>query len=209
MKTIFLLEITENELVKRHRFQERDAAVFTLLVDLSDTGNEYSIKLTTGDETVASYGLEADDVDLNLNQPALLMKDGSNFVLNLKNPGLHHFHLDMSDESRPMLSILEEDQDADRKGTGLDHFLNSKLPVTFEVGKTEMLIHEVLSLGQGSVIELHRLVGQALDVYVGEELVAKGEVVIMPDHTFGARVVKVLPIAGEMTEAFNPAAGEK
>jgi len=202
MKTIFLLEKKENSIVERFRFQEREADIYTLLADLSDTGNDFSIELTD-DETVTSYGLEAPDSSVNINLPVSLRKDGASFHLSLRNSGVHYFQLDMSDESGPVLMVQEEDEQQEVQGTGLDHFLNSRLPVTFEIGNTEMLIHDVLSLNMGSVIQLHRLVGQALDVYVGEELVAKAEVVVMPDDTFAARVMKVLPIAEQMSKRFN------
>jgi flagellar motor switch protein FliN len=207
MKTILLLEILEDSVVKRHSFQEHDSNIFTLLVDLSGTRNEFSIELIEG-ETTTSYGTDNDISDLQLNQLAHLKKEGANILLNLKDSGVHYFYLDMSNELNPMLRIQAENQDSNQKGTGLEHFLNSRLPVTFEVGKTEMSIHDVLSLGQGSIIELHRMVGEALSIYVGEELVAKGEVVVTPDNTFGARVVKVLPIAGEMNKMFNLNVGE-
>ena len=65
-----------------------------------------------------------------------------------------------------------------------------------------MYIEDVLSCGQGSVIELHRLVGEELDVFVGGSLVAKAEVVVVGEQ-FGARLTSVLPVAGEMAKDLN------
>lgn len=201
MKTLLLLERMGNNMVARHQFQERDSDIFTLLVDLAESGSEFVIE-SSDDETVTAYGLSAEDSDLNIHHPVVLKKEAEAFKLNLKNPGVHYFQLDMSEVAKPALLVMEEEQDTSGQATGLDHFLKSRLPVVFEIGKTDMLIHDVLSLSLGSVIELHRLVGQALDIYVGEELVAQGEVVVMPDHTFGARVLKVLPIAEQMNQKF-------
>ena len=87
--------------------------------------------------------------------------------------------------------------------TGLQHFLNSKLPVYFEVGSAKMYISDILSLGQGSVLELQRKVGEALNIYVGKNKVAEGEVVVMPDGAFAARVIKVLPVTEEMRQTIK------
>jgi len=212
MKKVSLLEILENSAVKRHSFQKHEADIFTLVVELTCRKNEFSIEYEN-EESVTSLGIETDSSDLDLNQLARLQKDGQNIHLDLKNPGIYYFNLDLSDNSNPMLRIqaehLEqtEHEHPHNEETGLEHFLNSKLPVTFEIGKTEMLIHDVLSLSSSSVIELDRKVGEPLDVYVGEELVAKGEVVVLPDGIFAARVIKVLPITGEMETALNLEAG--
>lgn len=202
MKTIALLE-KKGDIVKRHLFQARESDIFTLLLDLSESTGLFSIELTD-EQTVTAYGLAAADSELRINQPANLKSETAGFKLNIKNTGVHFFQLDFSDDLNPVLRFQEEEIDVQGQGSGLDHFLNSKLPVTFEIGNTEMLIHDVLSLNTGSVIELNRLVGQALDIYVGEEIVAKGEVVVMPDSTFGARVIKVLPIAAQMSKKFAP-----
>jgi flagellar motor switch protein FliN/FliY len=73
----------------------------------------------------------------------------------------------------------------------LDFLMDIKLNVTFEVGRTKMFISDLLSLGQGSVIELHRLVGEELDLFINGELLATGEVVVV-NEKFGARIVQIL-----------------
>ena len=69
--------------------------------------------------------------------------------------------------------------------------MHIKLKVTFEVGRAKMYIADLLSLGQGSVIELHRLVGEELEIYVNGHLLATGEVVVV-NEKFGARITKIL-----------------
>jgi len=66
-----------------------------------------------------------------------------------------------------------------------------KVNVTFEVGRAKMYIADLLSLGQGSVIELHRLVGEELEIFVNGHLMATGEVVVV-NEKFGGRIIKIL-----------------
>ncbi len=76
-------------------------------------------------------------------------------------------------------------------GANLDFLLDIKLNVTFEVGRAKMLISDLLTLGQGSVIELHRLVGDELDLLINGRLVAKGEVVVI-NEKFGCRITNII-----------------
>ncbi|MFI5337736.1 MAG: flagellar motor switch protein FliN [Opitutales bacterium] len=73
----------------------------------------------------------------------------------------------------------------------LEFLLDIKLNVTFEVGRAKMLISDLLTLGQGSVIELHRLVGDELDLLVNGRLIAKGEVVVI-NEKFGCRITNII-----------------
>ena len=74
----------------------------------------------------------------------------------------------------------------------LEFLLDIKLHVTFEVGRAKMLISDLMTLGQGSVIELHRLVGDELDMLVNGRLVAKGEVVVV-NEKFGCKITHIIP----------------
>ena len=73
----------------------------------------------------------------------------------------------------------------------LDIILDIPLDVTVELGKVKMQVNELLQLGQGSIIELSKQVGEPLDIYVNNKLVAKGEVVIL-DEKFGIRVADIV-----------------
>lgn len=63
------------------------------------------------------------------------------------------------------------------------------LPVTIELGRSSMTVQEVLQLGRGSVIQLERLAGEPVDIYVGERRFAEGEVVVLGEH-FGVRITR-------------------
>ena len=201
MKTLTLLQKSENTVVKRQQFIRHESDIYTLLIKLAGDEAEFSIECA-GEEGTASYGVNPESSGISLNQPMSLEKDGANIQLNMKGPGVHYFQLNMSDESKPLLMVKADLAAAASSGTGLDHFLNSKLPVSLEIGRTWMYIEDVLSCGQGSVIELHRLVGEELDVFVGGSLVAKAEVVVVGEQ-FGARLTSVLPVAEDMAKDLN------
>jgi flagellar motor switch protein FliN/FliY len=73
----------------------------------------------------------------------------------------------------------------------MDFLLDVTLTVGVEVGRTRMTIQDLLQLGQGSVIELAKLAGEPLDIYVNDRLVARGEAVIV-NEKFGVRVTDIL-----------------
>lgn len=73
----------------------------------------------------------------------------------------------------------------------LDFLLDVYLQVSVEVGRTRMTIQDLLQLGQGSVIELTKLAGEPLDVYINDRLVARGEAVIV-NEKFGVRITDII-----------------
>jgi len=66
-----------------------------------------------------------------------------------------------------------------------------KLRVKIELGRTRMLVEDVLKLGEGSVVELDKLAGDPVDVYVNDRLVARGEVLVLNDN-FCVRISDVI-----------------
>ena len=87
-------------------------------------------------------------------------------------------NLDQMLESAADSSTPEADASSDEEGVDLKLLLELPLTMTFEVGRAKMSISNLLSLGQGSVLDLHRLVGEDLDILVNGKLIAQGEVVI-------------------------------
>ncbi len=69
------------------------------------------------------------------------------------------------------------------------------LPISIELGRTSMTVQEVLQLGRGSVIELDRLAGEPVDIFVGDRRFAEGEVVVLGEN-FGVRITRILPNGG-------------
>ena len=76
-------------------------------------------------------------------------------------------------------------------GYSLDILLDVALQVTVEVGRARMTIQDLLQLGQGSVIELEKLAGEPLDIYVNGKQVARGEAVIV-NEKFGVRLTDII-----------------
>jgi len=75
--------------------------------------------------------------------------------------------------------------------------LDLTLPVSIELGRTSMTVQEILRLGRGSVIQLDRLAGEPIDIYVGDRRFAEGEVVVLGEH-FGVRITRILASASTM-----------
>jgi flagellar motor switch protein FliN/FliY len=74
---------------------------------------------------------------------------------------------------------------------GLDLLGDVNLHVKIELGRTRMLVEDVLRLGEGSVIELDKLAGDPVDVFVNDRPVARGEVLVLNDN-FCVRINEIL-----------------
>ena len=79
------------------------------------------------------------------------------------------------------------------KGEQVRQDLLGDIPVqaTVELGQTELSLKEILELAEGSIVELNRLAGEPLDLKVGGQLVAQGEVVAVDDF-YGLRITNVV-----------------
>ena len=100
-------------------------------------------------------------------------------------------NLDQMLESASDSSTPEAEVSSDEEGVDLKLLLDMPLTITFEVGRAKMSISNLLSLGQGSVLDLHRLVGEDLDILVNGKLIAQGEVVIS-NEKFCAKITNVI-----------------
>ncbi|MCJ8501299.1 flagellar motor switch protein FliN [Desulfatitalea alkaliphila] len=73
----------------------------------------------------------------------------------------------------------------------LDFILDIPLEISVELGRTRMMIHDLLKLGQGSVIELTKNAGETLEIMANNRLIAKGDVVVVNDK-YGIRLTEVI-----------------
>lgn len=80
---------------------------------------------------------------------------------------------------------------ASDKAEGIDLLADVNLHVKVELGRTRMLVEDVLRLGQGSVVELDKLAGDPVDVYVNDRRVARGEVLVLNDN-FCVRINEIV-----------------
>ena len=73
----------------------------------------------------------------------------------------------------------------------IDMLLEVELDVTIELGRKRMTIQEVLQLGKGSIIELSKLAGEPVDIFVNQKKLAQGEVVVV-DENFAIRITNLI-----------------
>jgi flagellar motor switch protein FliN/FliY len=78
-----------------------------------------------------------------------------------------------------------------RKDRNLGLILDIPLRVTVELGRTKMPVSELLNLTQGSVVELSKLAGEPMEVFVNDKLIAKGEAVVV-NEKFGVRLTDII-----------------
>jgi flagellar motor switch protein FliN len=87
---------------------------------------------------------------------------------------------------------LQPDSNADNKSDiNMDVILDVPVTLSMEVGRTRVPIRNLLQLNQGSVVELERVAGEPLDVFVNGTLIAHGEVVVV-NEKFGIRLTDVI-----------------
>jgi len=82
-------------------------------------------------------------------------------------------------------------KDKEEKLGNLELLLDIPLEITAELGRTRMIINDLLQLGQGSVIELNKLAGEPLEILVNQKLIARGEVVVV-NEKFGIRLTDII-----------------
>lgn len=77
------------------------------------------------------------------------------------------------------------------EGSAINMLMDVNLLFTVELGRTQMSIKHVLELQKGSVVELDRIAGEPVDVYINEHIMARGEVVVVDDK-FGVRITELI-----------------
>jgi len=74
---------------------------------------------------------------------------------------------------------------------GLEPLFDVPMPVVIEIGRARLTVQEILQLQPGSIVELERMVGEPVDLYVSDRRIAQGEIVVVGEH-FGVRITRVL-----------------
>ena len=77
------------------------------------------------------------------------------------------------------------------KDKNLKMIMDIPLKVTVELGRSKMPVNELLGLGQGSVVELSKLAGEPMEVFVNDRLIARGEAVVV-NEKFGVRLTDIV-----------------
>ncbi len=98
-------------------------------------------------------------------------------------------------EEAPEAETLKAVPPAENTTKGVDRnidlILDIPLKLTVELGRTKMLVSELLNLGQGSVVELNKLAGEPMEILVNDKLIARGEAVVV-NEKFGVRLTDVI-----------------
>lgn len=97
----------------------------------------------------------------------------------------------------PVASGFDGEAAGDQRNIEL--ILSIPIEMQVELGRTEMTIHEIMQLGQGSVIELNRLASDLIDLAINNRVVAQGEAVVVNEN-FGFRVVEVDSVRERITK---------
>ncbi len=79
----------------------------------------------------------------------------------------------------------------EKRGYDLSLILDIPLEITVEFGRVKMVVDDLLKLGQGSIIELDKSVGEPVEIYVNKKLIGKGEVVVI-DEKFAVRLTDII-----------------
>jgi flagellar motor switch protein FliN/FliY len=78
---------------------------------------------------------------------------------------------------------------SEQRNIGL--LMDVSMELTVELGRTKWQIKDILGIGEGTIIELDKLAGEPVDILVNNNLIAKGEVVVI-DENFGVRVTDIV-----------------
>jgi len=73
----------------------------------------------------------------------------------------------------------------------LDFILDIPLELSVELGRTRMLVNDLLQLGQGAIVQLDKLAGEPLEIFINRKLVARGEVVVVNEKC-GVRLTDII-----------------
>lgn len=73
----------------------------------------------------------------------------------------------------------------------IDFLLDIPVSVTVELGRTKLLLKDLIKLGEGAILELDKLEGEPVDILVNNKLIAKGEVVIINER-FGVKIIDII-----------------
>jgi flagellar motor switch protein FliN/FliY len=112
---------------------------------------------------------------------------------NFRNADLKDSHMAASVDGaqKPSETSTDGNTSSADLSVNMEFLLDISLDLTVELGRTKMLINDMLKLGQGSVIELSKLAGESLDILANQKPIARGEVVVVNDK-YGVRLTEVI-----------------
>ena len=156
-------------------------------IDQDELAAQWAAALEQQNDSAKDEGMSAED-KLAAEWAAALASDEQKAVQEDKARSLAPKALDARFKDMTEASKAPRPDDQRRE---LDFILDIPLDVSAELGRTRLLINELLQLGQGSVVELNKLAGEPLEVYVNGKLVARGEAVVI-NEKFGVRLTDII-----------------
>ncbi|MCP4688554.1 MAG: flagellar motor switch protein FliN [Desulfobacterales bacterium] len=96
-----------------------------------------------------------------------------------------------SDDDKPYTFGDLDNKSVEDAEANMEFILDIPLEITVELGRTRMLINDLLKLGQGSVIELSKPAGETLEILANQRMIARGEVVTVNDK-YGIRLTEII-----------------
>ncbi len=142
----------------------------------------------SSDDELAAEWADALATEEEQRGPAAFGSAASGAGTNANGGTLHSPATDAHFQDMTEMSKQPQDKNLKRE---LDFILDIPLDVSAELGRTRLLLNELLQLGQGSVVELNKLAGEPLEVYVNGKLVARGEAVVI-NEKFGVRLTDII-----------------
>ncbi len=91
----------------------------------------------------------------------------------------------------PQLEEFAASRGSDDTHPSLDFILDIPLEISVEIGRSKMIINDLLKLSQGSIIELNKMAGEPAEIYVNQRLMARGEIVVVNDR-FAVRLTEII-----------------
>ena len=93
----------------------------------------------------------------------------------------------------PDLSSASMGRDSPSRGSrDLEAVYDISVTISAVLGKATMQVNQLLKLGRGAVVELDRKLGEAVDIYVNNRLVARGDVVMVDDNRLGVTMTEII-----------------
>ena len=102
---------------------------------------------------------------------------------------------DLSSENSDGPELAKKEEGQVRTGAELEPVFDVPVRVQAVLGKSTLEVSQLLKLAPGAVVELDRKVGEAIDIYVNNRLVARGEVVLVEDH-LGVTMTEIIKLDG-------------
>ncbi len=169
---------------------------FSLSIEGTATSGFFQIfPMSTSKDFIAlTGGARGGSPSMNFQKPAQDFNQGSmggGTGMGMGMPGMQQPQPSVSIQKVELPSLAQQAGLSPEQAQNINLLLDVPMQLTVELGRTRMLIKDILGLGEGSIIELDKLAGEPVDILVNNKLIAKGEVVVI-DENFGVRVTDII-----------------